>query len=51
MVVTGIPYGNVKGSFIVRFKHGFSNKLALHFNVRFNPEFVVVRNAMNDDLV
>lgn len=35
---------------MVAFREGATDKQALHFNVRFRPEFAVVRNAMNDKL-
>lgn len=50
MIVTAIPFGNPRGMFIIRFTEGASKKQALHFNARFDPQYVVVRNAMNDDL-
>lgn len=50
MIITAIPFGNPRGMFIVRFTEGASKKQALHFNARFDPQYVVVRNSMNDDL-
>lgn len=50
MIITGIPYGNNIGMFTVCFTEGVAKKQALHFNVRFEPENVVVRNSMNDSL-
>lgn len=50
VVVTAIPYGNARGMFLVRFTEGASRRQALHFNARFDPEYVVVRNAMNEKL-
>lgn len=49
VVVTGIPYGNPKGWFHLRFTEGVLKKQALHISVRF--EYTeVVRNSMNDSL-
>lgn len=49
MVVTGIPYGNPKGWFHLRFTEGVLKKQALHMSVRF--EYAeIVRNSMNDSL-
>lgn len=50
MVITGIPYGNPKGRFTIRFCENWTNKQALHFNVRFEPDFVIVRNSMTNAL-
>lgn len=50
LVVTAIPYGNARGMFVVHCTEGATRKQALHFNARFDPEYVVVRNAMNDKL-
>uniref|UniRef100_A0A1L8DQD9 Galectin n=1 Tax=Nyssomyia neivai TaxID=330878 RepID=A0A1L8DQD9_9DIPT len=49
VVVTGIPYGNPRGLFIMRFTEGESKKQGLHFNPRFDPQ-IVVRNSTNDNL-
>ena len=51
MVITGIPYGNPKGWFYIRFNEAASKRQALHFSVRFDPHFVVVRNSMNENSV
>lgn len=48
MVITGIPYGNPKGRFLIRFNEGASKRQALHFSVMFDPYFAVVRNDMNE---
>lgn len=50
MVIVAIPFGNPRGTFLIRFNEGTTKKQALHFNARFDPHYVVVRNAMNDDL-
>lgn len=50
MIITGIPYGNARGMFVIRFTEGLTKKEALHFNARFDPEYVVVRNSMGDNL-
>lgn len=49
MIITGIPYGNSRGMFTIYFTEGVTAKQALHFNVRFDPEYAVVRNSMNDN--
>uniref|UniRef100_A0A1B0CFH5 Galectin n=1 Tax=Lutzomyia longipalpis TaxID=7200 RepID=A0A1B0CFH5_LUTLO len=49
IVITGIPYGNPKGLFIIRFTEGETKKQGLHFNPRFEAR-VVVRNSLNDNL-
>lgn len=49
VVITGIPSGNPKGSFFIRFNEGTSKKQRLHFNPRFDEQQVVV-NSMNDNL-
>lgn len=51
IVITGIPYGNPKGWFHLRFNEAASKRQALHFSVRFEPYFVVVRNNMNENSV
>lgn len=48
-MITGIPYGNPKGWFLLRFTEGASKRQALHFSVRFDPDFVVVRTNMNEN--
>lgn len=50
IVITGIPYGNPKGWFLFRFTESATKKEGLHFNPRFEPYYVVVRNTMNDKL-
>lgn len=50
MIVTGIPSGNPKGWFELRFTEGATQKQALHFNARFEPHNIVVRNSQTDDL-
>lgn len=50
MVITGIPSGNPRGTFVVFFTEGATKRQMLHFNVRFEPTYVVVRNAMNENL-
>lgn len=49
IVITGIPYGNPKGWFLIKFTEAASKRQALHFSVRFDPYFVVVRNSMNEN--
>lgn len=49
MVITGIPYGNPRGWFLIRFTEAASKRQALHFNVRFDPYFIVVRNNMSEN--
>ncbi|XP_059612519.1 32 kDa beta-galactoside-binding lectin lec-3 [Phlebotomus argentipes] len=49
IVITGIPYGNPRGLFIMKFTEGETKKQALHFNPRFEPR-IIVRNSMNDSL-
>lgn len=49
-MITGIPYGSPKGRFALTFSEGTRGKEALHFNPRFHPEYIIVRNAMNDNL-
>lgn len=48
IVITGIPYGNPKGWFLLKFNEAASKRQALHLSVRFDPHFVVVRNHMNE---
>lgn len=48
IVITGIPYGNPKGWFLIRFNEAASKRQALHFSVRFDPYFVVIKNNMNE---
>lgn len=50
-MIKGIPYGNPKGWFLLRFTEGASKRQALHFSARFDPDFVVVRNNMNENAV
>lgn len=49
MVITGIPYGNPKGWFFVRFTEGATKKQALHISARFDPHFMMIRNSMNEN--
>lgn len=49
IVITALPYHDENGRFFVLFMDGDSKREALHFNVRFNPQNVVVRNAMKDN--
>lgn len=49
-MITGIPSGNPRGAFILYFSEGASKRQLLHFNPRFEPINVVVRNAMNENL-
>ena len=51
IVITGIPYGNPKGWFLIKFTEAASKRQALHFSVRFEPYFIVVRNSMNENNV
>lgn len=51
IVITGIPYGNPKGWFLIKFTEAASKRQALHFSVRFEPHFVIVRNSMNENNV
>jgi len=50
IVITGIPSGNSRGTFILYFTERAKKQQTLHFNPRFEPTFVVVRNAMNESL-
>jgi Galactoside-binding lectin len=50
LIITALPFGNPKGMFTLRFTEGDTKKQALHFNVRFHPHNMVVRNSMNDAL-
>lgn len=50
MVIMATPYGNFDGAFIIQFMERATNKQALHFKAKFDPDYVVVRRAMNDDL-
>ncbi|XP_052900004.1 32 kDa beta-galactoside-binding lectin lec-3-like [Anopheles moucheti] len=45
IIVTAIPFGNPRGGFILKFNENGSKKQALHFNPRFDPYYVVVRNS------
>lgn len=51
IVITGIPYGNPKGWFFLRFTEGVSKKQAFHLSVRFDPQFQVIRNTMDENSV
>uniref|UniRef100_A0A182J2F2 Galectin n=1 Tax=Anopheles atroparvus TaxID=41427 RepID=A0A182J2F2_ANOAO len=45
IILTAIPFGNPRGGFIIKFQENGSKKQALHFNPRFDPYYVVVRNS------
>lgn len=49
IVITGIPYGNPKGWFQIKFTEAASKRQALHMSTRFEPHFVVVRTSMNEN--
>uniref|UniRef100_A0A182Q817 Galectin n=1 Tax=Anopheles farauti TaxID=69004 RepID=A0A182Q817_9DIPT len=49
IILTAIPFGNPRGSFILKFNENGSKKQALHFNPRFDPHYVVVRNSHASD--
>ncbi|XP_053678507.1 32 kDa beta-galactoside-binding lectin-like isoform X2 [Anopheles nili] len=49
IIVTAIPFGNPRGGFIIKFLENGSKKQALHFNPRFDPYYVVVRNSHATD--
>uniref|UniRef100_A0A182K9X4 Galectin n=1 Tax=Anopheles christyi TaxID=43041 RepID=A0A182K9X4_9DIPT len=49
IILTAIPFGNPRGTFIVKFNENGSKKQALHFNPRFDPYYVVVRNSHASD--
>lgn len=49
IVITGIPFGNPKGWFLMRFTEAASKRQALHFNARFDPHFIVVRTNMDEN--
>ncbi|KAG4079430.1 hypothetical protein HA402_015680 [Bradysia odoriphaga] len=50
IVITGIPTGNPRGTFLLYFTEGATKRHTLHFNPRFEPNFVVIRNAMNENM-
>ncbi|XP_058128053.1 galectin-4-like [Anopheles ziemanni] len=45
IIITAIPFGNPRGGFIIKFQENGSKKQLLHFNPRFDPYYVVVRNS------
>lgn len=49
IVITGIPYGNPKGWFQIKFTEAASKRQALHISTRFEPQFAVVRTSMNEN--
>uniref|UniRef100_A0A182HMY2 Galectin n=2 Tax=Anopheles arabiensis TaxID=7173 RepID=A0A182HMY2_ANOAR len=49
IILTAIPYGNPRGGFILKFNENGSKRQALHFNPRFDPHYVVVRNSHASD--
>lgn len=49
IVITGIPYGNAKGWFQIKFTEAASKRQALHISTRFEPQFAVVRTSMNEN--
>uniref|UniRef100_A0A182PG95 Galectin n=1 Tax=Anopheles epiroticus TaxID=199890 RepID=A0A182PG95_9DIPT len=49
IIVTAIPFGNPRGGFILKFNENGSKRQALHFNPRFDPHYVVVRNSHASD--
>lgn len=50
IIITAIPYGNPKGRFVISFYERDTKKQAFHFNPRFEPTNVVIRNSNKDDL-
>lgn len=48
MTVQGLPYGNNRGYFVVRFMVSHTEKAALHFAVRFDQSVVIRSNSHND---
>lgn len=50
MIITAIPYGNPKGRFIISFYEKDTKKQALHFNPRFEPSNIVIRNSTKEDM-
>ncbi|XP_053681766.1 32 kDa beta-galactoside-binding lectin lec-3-like [Sabethes cyaneus] len=50
IVITAIPFGNPRGGFIIRFTENGSKRQALHFNPRFDPHYIVVRNSHTETL-
>lgn len=50
IVIQAIPYHNPGGQFIIMFYAGDTKRECLHFNVRFEPHNIVVRNAMKSNL-
>lgn len=49
IIITGIPYGNPKGWFQIKFTEAASKRQALHMSTRFEPQFAVVRTSMNEN--
>lgn len=49
IIVTGIPYGNPKGMFLIRFTENENlEKQVLHFNPRFEDSVIVRTHALGD---
>ncbi|XP_055617698.1 32 kDa beta-galactoside-binding lectin lec-3 [Toxorhynchites rutilus septentrionalis] len=50
IIITAIPFGNPRGGFIIKFTENGTKRQALHFNPRFDPLYVVVRNSQTESL-